>query len=106
MIAKAQTDELKTDDQTRISHLLGVFLTTNHNPLTTVLGGPNQTKNNLLSQFWCKLHLTHSESTQVPQNPLRFFAIFCDFCAQNGPISTQSRPLKSRFTHSLAELGM
>jgi hypothetical protein len=38
MIAKAQIDEAKADNQTKISHLLRVFLTTNHRPLTAVFG--------------------------------------------------------------------
>jgi hypothetical protein len=38
MIAKAQIDKAKADDQSNISRLLGAFLTTNHCPLTTVFG--------------------------------------------------------------------
>jgi hypothetical protein len=36
--------------------------------------------------------ITPLSSTNIPQNPRRFFAIFVDFCAQNGPKPTQISP--------------
>ena len=39
-----------------------------------------------------KMTITPLSSTKMLQNSLRFFAIFVDFCAQNGPIPTQNHP--------------
>src|ERR1700733_12944980 len=50
----------------------------------------NKEKNR--SNFGQKVTLTILESTNIPQNPPRFFAIFRDFFSQNRPKSTPNRP--------------
>jgi hypothetical protein len=75
------------------------FLTGNQYPPSTVFpaSSPGSTdpgrrfeaKNNKTDDFihseTSKMDVTHLSSTNLPQNSPRFFAIFVDFCAQNGP---------------------
>src|ERR1700721_844091 len=54
-----------------------------------------RSRSDFLPRSWCKWHLTLSESTQTPRNPLRFFAIFLDFCAHTGLLRPEKPPLHS-----------
>jgi hypothetical protein len=64
---------------------LPAFLNTRHCFSGVGAGGGKMRDSDFIHFETRKMTITPLTSTNMPQNPLRFFAIFVDFCAQNDP---------------------
>ena len=70
----------------------GYWLAVSHCLSGTGDGGGKMRDSDFIHFKTQKMNITPLTSTNMPQNPLRLFAIFLNFCAQSGPISTQNGP--------------